>query len=74
MMKTVSFPVISYCEIPQEITSDSWINEYQNGCYVEYSLPREDEWDSFDTNALDEWIRNTYPILLGQKFLIEIDY
>lgn len=67
-MKEITMKVLSYCEIPQEITQFSWISEYQNGCYVDYSIPREDEWKNFDTDALDEWIREFYPVLLGQSF------
>lgn len=73
-MKEITMKILSYCEIPGELTSSHWINDYQSGCYVKYSIPREDEWNDFDTDALDEWIKETYPILLGQSFLIEIDY
>ncbi len=68
---TMTKQVISYCDIPEELTEDHHISEYQPDCYVNYRiLPDEPE----NEDPLDAWIRKTYPKLIGVSFLIEMDY
>jgi hypothetical protein len=62
---------ISYKEIPKHISCDHWITtETTTASYVEFTL-------SVDSSVDDKvcaWIRQTYPELIGTKFLIHIDY
>ena len=67
-MKVITRNVISYCDIPQELTENHWINEFQNGCYVSFNI------DVNNPNNLDKWFIDNHPELIGYTFLIEIDY
>ena len=68
-LKQITGKVVSYCEIPEEITEGHWISEYMNGCFVQVHL-EEDEDD-----ALSNWLKETYPELIEEEsFYIEIDY
>lgn len=61
---------ISYCEIPEDLTNDLWIAEFQNGCYVVYSLEIPENYSAFD-----QWIIDTYPELKDEDtILIHMDY
>ena len=77
-LKTITKKVISYCEIPEDLTQSHWISENQPGCYVEYSLPKEaktpESEGGGEDSKLSAWIRKTYPELAGDDFLIERDY
>ena len=62
--------VVSYCEIPQELTEGHWINENSCDSYVEVHL--EDEGNRDD---LDNWLIENYPELLEEEsFFIHLDY
>lgn len=60
--------VVSYCEIPQELTDKHYISENGCDCYIEYSLEDEGE------DSISDWIREKYPELINEDFLIHIDY
>ena len=68
MLTQINKKVLSYCEIPEELTSDhAWLNEVSYDTYVEYVLDEGEE--------LDDWIIKTYPELLKEEsFLIHMDY
>ena len=68
-MKTITRNVISYCDIPEEITEDnSRLNEVAGDCYIDYTI------DTNNPNELDKWFMENHPELVGYTFLIEIDY
>lgn len=67
-MKTITRNVISYCDIPEDIRDKHWMSEYQNGCFVPYTIDRQ------TMGELDTWLIIAYPELIGFEFLIEIDY
>lgn len=73
-LEEITRKVVSYCDIPQDLTEDSWLSEYRCDSYVSHSLPSEEEKEKFDIEPLDEWLAKTYPELIGTKFLIEMDY
>lgn len=68
--------VVSYCNIPQDLTGGHYLSEYMCGCYVENTLPTQEEIDKneYDLDEVDYWISTNYPELIGTTFLIEIDY
>ena len=67
-LKQITGKVVSYCEIPEEITEGHWISEYMNGCFVQVHLEDDDD-------ALSNWLKETYPELIDEEaFYIEIDY
>ena len=62
--------VVSYCEIPEELTEEHWTSEYMSGCFVEVHIDEEDNDDEITT-----WIKEKYPFLVKEEsFFIEIDY
>lgn len=68
-MKTITKKVISWCSIPENITKGHWLSEFQNGCYIPFTL--EDK----GVDELSDTIRETYPeIKEDEEFLIDIDY
>ena len=68
-LKQITGKVVSYCEIPEEITEGHWMSGNMNGCFVQVHL-EEDEDD-----ALSNWLKETYPELIEEEsFYIEIDY
>ena len=70
-LKIISLPVISYCEIPQELTEDSWISENSPDSYVIYSMQELEHLRS----PMDNWIWEEYPELReSERFFIHIDY
>ncbi len=72
-LKEINLKVVSYCEIPEEITEEHWISEYMNGCFVEVHVDNGEEDEDLD--PLGQWIRETYPELKKENsFLIEMDY
>lgn len=75
MLETLNIKVVSYCEIPDEITERHHISEYMCGCYVPYTITSKEEQKKFDDDfELENWIINEYPELEGQNILIDIDY
>ena len=67
-MKTITRNVISYCDIPQEITDKHWISEICPDVYQGYTINLD------NPDNLDKWFMENYPELIGHTFLIEIDY
>lgn len=67
-LEVINKKVVSYCEIPQELTDNHYISENGCDCYIEYSL--EDE----GKDSISDWIREKYPELINEEFLIHIDY
>lgn len=62
--------VILFSDIPEELTPEGhWLNEFPDGCYVEYSLENLDVYDT-----LDLWIVKNYQELDHTEFLIKMDY
>lgn len=67
-MEEITRKVVSYCEIPEELTNGSWISDYQPDCYVDYTLEVEDD-------EISQRILKQYPEFKeGDKIFIEIDY
>ena len=67
--KQITGKVVSYCEIPEELTKGHWISEFQNGCFVQVHL------EEGEDDALSNWLKETYPELIDENaFYIEIDY
>lgn len=63
--------IVSYCDIPEEISDSHWISEYPPDCYVFYNV----DWKKTIVNDfLGEWIKEKYPKLKDKKIFIHIDY
>lgn len=74
-MKQITRKVVSYCKIPEELTENHHISEYQCDCYVEMKITPKSEQPNYDDDfGIENWIINTYPELEGETILIEIDY
>ena len=70
--KEIKGKVVSYCEIPEELTEGHWISEYMSGCFVQCHIA--DDRD-VELSPLDKWLIETYPELQDEEyFFIEIDY
>lgn len=68
-------PVISYCEIPPELTEDHHLSEYSPDCYVRYTVhPLKSRVGFDDDFSIDDWIITMYPELEDKEVLIHIDY
>lgn len=67
-LEVLNLKVISYCKIPEEITKGHHIEHTTCDSYIKYQLEDEGE------EELSDWIRTTYPELVGIEFLIHIDY
>lgn len=68
-LKEITKKVLSYCEIPEKLTENSWLNNYGTGCLVECHI------DDDESEPLDQWIINNYPELKDEEsFLIDMDY
>lgn len=73
-LKYINMPVISYCDIPEEI-AELELADYSNNCYVEYhvvSLKSQIEMECY--LHLPSWIIENYPELEGRNVLIYMDY
>lgn len=68
-IKTISGKVVTYSDIPVELTADKWFEGFSKGCYVECHV---DELDARD--ELDNWLIENYPGIENETFFIEIDY
>ena len=62
--------VVSYCDIPDNLTKNHWLQEYKCDSFVEVHI------DDKSHDPLSEWLINTYPELkdLDESFFIHIDY
>lgn len=69
-LKRVNKYVVSYCDIPQDITKGHWINENYCNSYVEVHLD-----DEPTDDLLDNWLMEHYPELKDEEsFFIHLDY
>jgi len=74
-LKKIERWVVSYCEIPEELTENHWLREHSCDCFVEFKVVSKEEQSSFDDDfSIDNWIIDKYPQLEGQTIFIEIDY
>jgi len=70
-MEEITRKVVSYCDIPDELTEHHWISEFRNDCYVEYEMQELEHL----RGPMENWIWENYPELRGGvKFFINIDY
>ena len=70
-LATITGKVVSYCEIPEELTSNHWISDYYPDSYVQVHV--EEDGDKMD--KVSEWIINKYPELKDEDyFFIHVDY
>jgi hypothetical protein len=70
MLEEITRKVVSYCEIPEEITENHWISENSSDTYVEYSLNSDLK---YSKSELDLWLEETYPELIDTTFFIHLD-
>lgn len=70
-IKTITRKVISYCDIPQGLLDNHWLNDFPPDCYVLYNL---DTNPLYTKTKLDEWLVSNYPKLINTTFFIHIDY
>ena len=70
MLNEITRKIVSYCEIPEELTEKHWISEHGCGVYIDWSLNLDPKTD----DDISAWIREEYPELIGTTFLIDIDY
>lgn len=69
MLEEITYKVISYCSIPENISIPNWLSESGPDCYISYHLHEKNCYDAFET-----WLLQKYPELKNTTFLIEIDY
>lgn len=68
-MKEIKGKVVSYCEIPEELTENHWLNDYSPGCYVMAHI------DESEDDLVSKWLLENYPDLKDEEyFFVEIDY
>lgn len=67
-MEEKTFKIVSFCDIPENLTEGSYLEEYNCGSYVPFTLFKEDD------DPIVLWIVNKYPELLGEEILIDMDY
>ena len=69
---TITGKVVSYCEIPEELTEDSWVSNYPPDAYVQVHIAQEGE---EEMDEISEWIVEKYPELMDEDFFfIHVDY
>lgn len=72
--------VISYREIPHELTEDHWLTEKSCDCFVEFEVTDRNTQEQYkkegysDDFLIENYIIDRYPQLEGQIIFIEIDY
>lgn len=74
MLTEINYKVVSYCEIPEEITEKHPISENSNDSYVTYTLVKFHEDELYKMTPLDAWLYSNYPELIGTIFMIYLDY
>lgn len=63
--------VVSYCEIPEELTEGHWISDHHPDAFVECHIDEEDE----TIDKVQIWLLANYPELKDEdSFFIHIDY
>lgn len=67
-LEIITMRVVSYCDIPEELSNGKFFDEYGTGCYVECHLDNEPD------DELDKWLKSNYPGIEEDPFLIKIDY
>lgn len=71
-LETITRKVLSYCEIPEEITEDHYVSQAEPDTYMEFHF---DDNLEIEDDELTAWIRLNYPELVDEEaFLIHIDY
>lgn len=60
--------VLSYCDIPEKLTQESYLQECSPDTYVSMYLAPKGQL------KVDDWIRENYPELIDVTFMIHIDY
>ncbi len=75
-MKEIIRKVLSYCEIPEEITEKNYsVNEASCDSYIEFKvISREDQAKYGDNFDMTNWIIDNYPEVEGETIFIHIDY
>lgn len=62
-----TFRILSYCDIPEALTKDSWLQEVSPDSYVEYTIT--------GGSTFNTWLLESVEGLsTGQTILIHIDY
>lgn len=75
-MEELKIKVLSYCEIPEEISENhSLLNEGSCDVYVKFNVTSKEEQSKFDDDfELENWIIQQYPEVEGLDILIHMDY
>lgn len=76
MLEEITRKIVSYCDIPEEITEDSYMSEMSPDCYINHKIATDEDRSKYDDSwELDDWLLNEYDELSkGDEILIEIDY
>ncbi len=70
-LKTIIKKVVSFCEIPEEVTENHWINEHHNDAFVEVHIDTE----THVPDKIQDWLVKNYPELIEEdSFFIHMDY
>jgi hypothetical protein len=71
-LEIISLKVVSYCEIPEELTENHWLSENQPDSYVRYKL---NGTPTLQLYTIDDWLFAKYPELIEEReIFIHIDY
>lgn len=63
-LETINMKVLSYCDIPQELTEDHWMSENTPDSFIKFEVTSKKEQPNFnDDFAVDNWIIENYPEL-----------
>ncbi len=74
-LKYINLPVISYCEIPDEIKETGIFEEASCDNYIKYNITKKEEQVKYDDDfAFDNWVIENYPELEGEDIMVHIDY
>ena len=72
-LKTITKKVVSFSEIPEELTEKHWVNEHACGAFVECHIDEDESEEQRD--GLTIWLIANYPELVEEtSFFIELDY
>ncbi len=70
-LESITKKVVSYCEIPEELTDGHWLSENNPDSYASFTL----DINFGRTAKISKWIIETYPELKeGDNIFIHIDY
>lgn len=73
-LKELNLKVVSFCEIPQELTENTYLEEYGCDVYAEFNLYLGVPGYTREYSPWEQWIVNNYPELINKRFLIHFDY